>query len=105
LPLWVDVLQAQGPFRPELLALDPGERDALQLALSLNANRVLLDERAGSAVAERLGLKVTGTLGILRDAHLLGQLDGRQAYAALREQTNFRVSRSVEARFLGSLTR
>ncbi len=45
--------------------LDPGEAEAIALALELNADRLLIDERLGRNAAIGLGLKVTGVLGIL----------------------------------------
>ncbi|GAB4383826.1 MAG: DUF3368 domain-containing protein [Elainellaceae cyanobacterium] len=45
--------------------LDPGEAEAIALAVELNADRLLMDERLGRAAAMRAGLQVTGVLGIL----------------------------------------
>lgn len=45
--------------------LDRGEAEAIALALELNADRLLIDERLGRNAAIGLGLKVTGVLGIL----------------------------------------
>jgi predicted nucleic acid-binding protein len=45
--------------------LDPGEAEAIPLAVELNADRLLMDERLGRAAAMRAGLQVTGVLGIL----------------------------------------
>ena len=45
--------------------LDLGEAEAITLAVELKASLILLDERRGYQVACRLGLKVTGVLGIL----------------------------------------
>ena len=45
--------------------LDPGEAEAIALAVELDADRLLIDERLGRNAAIRLGIKVTGVLGIL----------------------------------------
>jgi uncharacterized protein len=45
--------------------LDRGEAEAIALSVELNADRLLIDERLGRAVAMRIGLQVTGVLGIL----------------------------------------
>jgi len=46
-------------------SLDAGERDAIALALATQASKILLDERDALAVAARLHLTVTGSVGIL----------------------------------------
>jgi predicted nucleic acid-binding protein len=48
--------------------LDRGEAEAIALALELSANLVLLDERDGRSAAERVGLRVSGVLGVLLHA-------------------------------------
>ena len=47
------------------MELDDGEREAITLALSIDVERILLDEREARLVAHQLGLQVVGTLGIL----------------------------------------
>ena len=76
------------PSDPALQFLDPGERAAITLALSLDADRLLIDEWEGRAEAERRHLFVTGTLGIPAEAHQQGLLDFEAALTRLR-QTNF----------------
>ena len=50
------------------LELDEGEAEAIALALESGADLVLLDERRGRQRAARLGLRVTGVLGVLLEA-------------------------------------
>ena len=44
--------------------LDPGEAEAITLAVEINAERLIIDERRGRNEAIQLGLQVTGILGI-----------------------------------------
>ncbi|MGB7060680.1 MAG: DUF3368 domain-containing protein [Geitlerinemataceae cyanobacterium] len=50
------------------IQLDPGEAEAISLALELNANRLLIDERLGRSIATQYGLKIRGILGLLINA-------------------------------------
>jgi predicted nucleic acid-binding protein len=60
-PDWLDIVPDPAPEPDASLArLDEGERCAVQLALSVNASLVLMDDRAGVLAAERKGLLVTG---------------------------------------------
>jgi predicted nucleic acid-binding protein len=81
------------------MKLDVGEREAIQLALELGINTVLLDETDGRQEAENLHLEVRGTLGILERGAKLGKINFRLALSKL-EQSNFRMSPAVRAAFL-----
>lgn len=52
--------------------LDPGEAEAITLAVELNADRLIIDERRGRNEAIQVGLQVTGLLGILLAAKQQG---------------------------------
>lgn len=52
--------------------LDPGEAEAITLAVEINAERLIIDERRGRNEAIRLGLQVTGLLGIVLAAKQKG---------------------------------
>ena len=96
LPSWVEVCEA--PFShaedASLQGIDAGEKAAIQLAVSLNADLLLMDDRKGVNAAQRKGLRVTGTLGILDLAAQRGLADFAQAVERLRK-TNFRVPRDL----------
>jgi len=82
-----------------LAKLDAGERDAITLATELHADQLIVDEREGRREAERLGIPVIGTLGVLRNAATLKLLDIRIAVERLRT-TSFFIAREVLASLL-----
>lgn len=52
--------------------LDLGEAEAIALAVELQADQVLVDERRGRLIANRLNLRYTGILGVLVEAKSQG---------------------------------
>jgi len=56
------------------IGLDAGEAAALALAVEIQADVVLLDERRGREVASQLGLRTIGILGLLLEAKSAGFL-------------------------------
>ena len=98
-PAWLQVRTVITRPNPLLMSLDPGEREAIQLALELGISTVLMDEAKGRQLAQAFHLEVRGTLGILERAAKLGKLDLHPALRKL-QQTNFRISPSVLASFL-----
>src|SRR6266704_2607928 len=77
-----------------LQALVSGERAAIVLAESIRADLLLIDDRAGAILAQRRGLAVTGTLGVLDLASHAGLLHLQDAFARL-QKTNFRYPPSL----------
>jgi predicted nucleic acid-binding protein len=66
-PTWVDVRPVTSDAVSMITDdLDLGERAAIALAETMNADLLLIDEAAGRAEAKRRHLRVTGTLGVLR---------------------------------------
>jgi predicted nucleic acid-binding protein len=101
-PAWLEILSPQGSL--QLPRLDPGEREAIALALERNADVLLIDDHAGRDAAARQGLKVAGTLSVLDDADVSGMLVFDDAVARLKE-TSFRVSAVVLAEIMRRRTR
>jgi predicted nucleic acid-binding protein len=99
-PDWLEIVPLSQQSDPQALPhLDVGERDAILLALEIKADLVLMDERESVEEATRLGLTVTGTLGVLDRAAEKGWLDLPDVLSRLRA-TNFRVSPTLLDRLL-----
>ena len=76
--------------------LDRGESESIALALEINADLVLLDEKDGRHTAQRLGLPVIGVLGILLEAKKKGHIGSLQPHLdALRHTAGFYLSEIV----------
>lgn len=90
-PPWLRVTAVVSDDEVALRTLDRGECEAILLALQVKADLLLMDERDGVEQARRLGLAVTGTLGVLDLAAEHGLIDLSAAFVRLRE-TNFRVN-------------
>ena len=101
LPNWVEVHTPGAALRddPRWRSLDLGERAALALANQLQPSLLLIDERAGSAIARGLGLQVTGTLGVLDEAARRKLISLADAIDRLK-QTSFRYPKAIVARLL-----
>lgn len=87
-PDWLQISDAIFPTDTLLDILDQGERDAILLAESVRAERLIMDDLDGRREAENRHLPVIGTLGVLAEAARRDLLDLGRALADL-QQTNF----------------
>jgi predicted nucleic acid-binding protein len=64
---WIRVrtVQNQSKIRELLKTLDEGESEAIVLAQEVSADWILIDERAGTKIAESWGLHPIGVIGML----------------------------------------
>lgn len=99
-------LEVQVPTDLQLLqalsqSLDPGEAAAIALAIDLNADRLLIDEKLGRRIASEYGLKIRGIVGVLVNAKTEGLVPAVQPILdRLIEQAGFRISQSLYDRIL-----
>jgi len=77
-------------------SLDPGECEALALALEIGADAILIDEAKGRAVAHELGLVRIGALGVLLRAKQRGHVaEIRSLLDRLQRELGFFISDSL----------
>jgi uncharacterized protein len=71
---WIQTFTVSDRTLVEALSseLDIGEAEAIALAVEIQADQVLIDERRGRLVATRLNLRYVGVLGILVEAKSQG---------------------------------
>lgn len=98
LPDWIEVQQSKDPYRQQLLEMqvDKGEASAISLALETNEHLMILDDWKARKLAERFGLCVTGTLGVIVRAKNNGIVSSIKPYLDKIKETNFRISEELE---------
>ena len=90
-PEWLVIQTVDVVSDGDLDNLDSGERDAIMLALVIEADLIIVDDLLARQMASSLHLKVTGLLGVLDEAGRQKLVDFPGAIARL-QQTTFRAS-------------
>ena len=82
-------------------SLDRGESQAIVLAMEVNASYLLIDEADGRAMAARLRISTTGTLGILLRGKEMGRIAKIEPLLdALEEGLRFFIDSGLRQRVL-----
>jgi predicted nucleic acid-binding protein len=100
---WVEVVSVRtdsGTRRLLRQELDAGEADALTLADKIGAELVLLDESVARRRAKGLGLRKTGTVGILLRAKREGMIDELRPELDELRATSFWIDETLYQRVL-----
>lgn len=98
-PSWLNIQTVPQPLLPLPNSLGAGEREAISLAVSLQADLVIIDDLNAQTTAQQLNLPIIGTLGILYRAGMTGLIDFPSAIAQL-QQTSFHVSQTLVQQLL-----
>jgi len=101
-PKWIKVEKVKNNNYKKLLdqVLDSGEASAIALALDYDNVLLMLDDLKGRKEAEKLGFKITGTLGVLYKAKELGKINNLKEYLEKLKNVGFRISENIEKEIL-----
>ncbi len=104
LPGFVSIHDAANPDRNAsfFLVLDPGEASSIALALEHPGCRIVIDEKKGRRIALELGLDVTGTLGVLKNAASAGLVSADPALVDALDRHGFRLTEELKEELLSN---
>ena len=102
LPAWIILNEISDKHVQQLLELqvDMGEASAIALALETDDCTIILDDSKARKLADKLGLKITGTIGIIVKAKLNGIIPSIKPYLKKIRDTNFHLSAEIELKAL-----
>lgn len=100
---WIEVRPSSNRMLVQALQtqVDPGEAEAIALALEMQAHLLLIDERIGRQLAKEFRLPIMGLLGVLKIAKeksLIPRL--KPLLDQLIQEAGFRVSKALYQQIL-----
>jgi predicted nucleic acid-binding protein len=97
LPDWIEIKAVQNKKYQALLeaTLDRGEASAIALAMDFDDYLLIIDDLKGRKEAKRLGMKITGTLGVLYSAKQKGFITKIKPYIEKLQECDFRISPTI----------
>jgi predicted nucleic acid-binding protein len=102
LPKWIKI-QAVTDIKYQALLdlqLDKGEASAITLATEIGGALLLLDDLKARKLAKKIGLRFTGTLGIIHRAKEIGVVPKIKPLIDKLLETDFRISQTVVSELL-----
>jgi predicted nucleic acid-binding protein len=102
LPDWVIITEVKDKFKQKILELqiDKGESSAIALVIEIPYSTLILDDFKARKIAQQLGLRITGTIGVIVKAKLTGKISSIKPYLDKIKKTNFRISSEIELQAL-----
>lgn len=102
LPNWIKIENPIDQKYQTLLEanLDKGEASAIALAVELADCLLIIDDLKGRKLADAIGIKITGTFGVILEAKLSGRISLVKPLLNKIKQTDFRLSDNLEKQIL-----
>jgi predicted nucleic acid-binding protein len=102
LPSWIEIKTPSNKHYQFIIAstVDKGEASAIALAIDFEDCLLIIDDLKARKFAQKLGLLIIGTIGIIVDAKLNGLIPSVKPFLTKIKQTNFRISEKLEVLIL-----
>lgn len=102
LPDWFTIEEPTNKTYQKILeaSLDKGEASAIAFAIEQTDCLLIIDDYKGRKYAEQLGIKITGTLGVIIDAKLNGHIESVKPMLDKIKETDFRLTAELEKKTL-----
>ena len=102
LPSWVEIRQPSDKNYQSIIeaTVDKGEASAIALAIEMDDCLLIIDDLKGRKFANKIGLTIIGTIGVIVDAKLTGIISSVKPVLAKIKMTNFRITKELEAMIL-----
>ena len=101
-PDWIRIEKIEDVQKFKLLnlELDKGESSGITLALENEASLLIIDEKKGRGIAKKLGIKITGILGVMIRAKEIGVINRVKPLIEKLEKVDFRMSERLKNQIL-----
>jgi predicted nucleic acid-binding protein len=98
LPVWVNIKSSADIQKQQILEtqVDKGEASAIALALDIPGCMIIVDDLEARLLAQKLNILITGTLGVIIQAKLMGLIPSIKPLLNKIRQTSFRLSNTLE---------
>lgn len=98
LPKWIKLQSPTNRLLQQTLELhlDKGESSAIALALESPNSTLILDDQKARKTAIKLGLEITGTLGVIIKAKKQGIIPSIKPILSELQKTDFRLSVEIQ---------
>lgn len=102
LPDWFTIQEPTNKTYQKILeaSLDKGEASAIAFAIEQTDCLLIIDDYKGRKYAEQLGIKITGTLGVIIDSKLSGHIESVKPILDKIKKTDFRLTAELEKKTL-----
>lgn len=96
-PDWIRIVPPTDKLRQQIIEMqvDRGEASVMTLALEKQDSTVIIDDLKARKMAEQLGLKITGTVGVIIKARKRNIIRSVKPYLKRIRQTDFYITDEI----------